>query len=1243
MQQKPRSDAPKPKISTAHERRLRKKTAKVRTSRTLPRAAKTRRSVERAAPLAVVGIGASAGGLDPCRRFFTDMPIDTGLAFVVVQHLDPDHKSEMALLLGRCTQMPVVEALDRARVEPNHVYVIPPNRALALSKGRLRVTEPAERRGARMAVDFFFQSLARECKERGIGIIFSGTGSDGTVGIQAIRDAGGLAIAQDPQMAEQDGMPRSAIARGVDFVLSVREMPEEILKYVSHPYLRRIPETETISSPTADHLHSILRLLRSRGKFDFGNYKHGTLERRVQRRMNLRHIVRFDVYFELLRRDGDEMDALLKDLLICVTHFFREPDAWKVLQEQAIRPLVAEKEDDEPIRVWVPGCATGEEAYSLGMLILDELSAAGKTCGVNIFASDVNREAFAIARQGVYSQGITAEIPPHRLQRYFVRERDHYRICNALRDSVVFAEHNLLADPPFSRLDLISCRNLLIYLEPAAQKKVIGLFHYALRGGGYLFLGSAETVSERDDLFRTVSRKFRIYGRIGSRRSNPPEFRIDAGPARSHIKATSLPPRTAPARLNELAQQIIIDRWAPASVVINQKDEIVYSCGRIGDYLSQPVGVMQTNLLSWLTESLRSKLRNALKRVRSTNQTIALSRVRLHAGNAAASVADISVEPLKSPRQLEGMTLITFRGVEAAAAGAATDQPVAEDESLVRELEDDLRSTREELQSSIDQLATSNEDLRASNEEVTSGNEELQSTNEELETSKEELQSLNEELSTVNSELHEKIEELETKKNDLNNLLISTDIATIFLNRQFQIKWFTSPSTRLLSLRASDMGRPIGDLAIKFTGADLLRDVRQVLKLLTPLEREVRGKDGHWYLRRVLPYRAAGNRIEGVVVTFVDIHGSKIAEEKLRRMAAVLRDCNDAVTVQDFDGRILAWNHGAQVMYGYTEKEALRRNALNLIPRSRRTEMHVVFRRLKRKQHVLPVETQRITKEGKVLDISLTLSALLDDRGRPTAVATTERDVTERKLNENALRELNESLEKRVAERSAVAEQQAGRLRTLAAQLLVTEEQERRSLAEDLHDNLSQVLHVVKLKLSELRSEAKNIGQSELFAEIEELLVRANQSARSLSYQLSPPVLHELGLVPALEWLGEEMGRLLRLDVKVTHGRHPIDMDERTRIVLFRSARELLVNVAKHAGVKQATLRIQRDGGNIVVTVEDRGIGFDPKIAHDPKKSRGLGLFSIRERLEYLGGRMDIRSTARKTTIDLQMPINGKR
>lgn len=483
------------------------------------------------------------------------------------------------------------------------------------------------------------------------------------------------------------------------------------------------------------------------------------------------------------------------------------------------------------------------------------------------------------------------------------------------------------------------------------------------------------------------------------------------------------------------------------------------------------------------------------------------------------------------------------------------------------------------------------------------------------------------------------MEELESKTNDLNSLLSSTDIATVFLDRELQIKWFTPATTRLLRLRPSDIGRPIGDFSQKFTGGDLQADAEAVLQRPAPVEQEIRGPEGRWYLRRVLPYHAADGRIQGVVMTFVDIHRSKQAEEKLLRMAVAVRDSNDAVTVHDFDGRLLNWNHGAELMFGYTEAEAMKRNALTLAPPSQRAEMQALFGQLKRDGKSISLETQRRIKGGKILDVWLTITAVQDDQGRPTAIATTERDITDRKRDEAALRELNQTLEARISERTAVAESQAARLRELAAQLLAAEDEERRSLATDLHDNLAQVLYVAKMKLAEVRHGAAAAEQARL-AEIEKMLANANQTIRSLSYQLSPPVLHELGLIPALEWLAEEMKRQYHLTVKTEiAGPMPV-VEARTRTILFRAVRELLINVAKHAGVHRAMVRISESENHVTIVVEDNGAGFDPRVLRSSSMTRGFGLFSIRERLDYLGGKLEIQSRrGKKTTVTITMPL----
>jgi len=1169
------------------------------------------------------------------------MPADSGMAFVLIQHLDPEHKSEMAGLLARQTSMRVVEASHGQEIEANCVYVIPPNQALAIRKGRLHLSVPTEARGRRLLIDFFFRSLAAEYVECSIGIVFSGTGSDGTLGLREIQGVGGLTIAQNPKSAEFDGMPQSAIGSGaVDCVLDIEQMPEVLGRYAEHPYVRAAADPEEPHRESGNEFSAIIELIAAQTKFNFASYKRGTLGRRIERRMSLRHLTKVQRYVQVLRHDPKEVRALVKDLLICVTQFFRDPEAWKVLQELVIRPLVQRKGNNETIRVWVPGCATGEEAYTLGMILLDELAAANKTCRIQMFASDVNCEAFAMARLGIYPESLVATISPQRLRRYFVPDGERYRVRPELRDALVFAEQNLLEDPPFSRLDLISCRNLLIYLEPQAQRRVLSLFRYALRGDGHIFLGNAETVSEPSGMFTEVSRKWRIYRRSGPSRPEPQELPLVHG--QSHVPRIAAEATATPAaRFNEMAQQLVLDRCAPACVVINRKLEILFTCGPINDYLRQPHGRMRTNLLPWVADSLRPRLRAALKSALGEGAGRSVTEGRPVRVKSAEAVS-ILVEPLKTPQLAEGLLLVTFRAAGPAARSTkdGAEAGEVEDESLVQQLEDELKTTREDLQSSIDQLETANEELNASNEEATSVNEELQSANEELETSKEELQSLNEELSTVNSQLQVKVEELEEKSNDLNNLLSSTEIATLFLDHQFNVKWFTPPTTRLLRLLPTDIGRPISDFSQKYTGGDLLQDGQEVLRKLTPLEKEIRGHDGRWYLRRVLPYRATEKRIEGVVVTFVDIHRTKTAEEGVRWLATVLKDSNDAVTLKDFQRRILAWNSGAQKMYGYTEKDALAMQATRFIPRAKRAEMEALIERLKGGENITtPLETQRIRRDGRVMDVLLTATALLDETGKPIGIATTERDITQHKKDETDLRLLNQTLEKRVRERTRLAEHQARRLRELAAQLLATEEQERRKLAVDLHDTLAQLLHVAKMKLSDLRPRGGET-QNRLLQQVRKLLDDANQAVRSMSYQLSPPILYELGLAPALQWLGEEMKHLYNLEVTIKDDSCAPDLNESTRTILFRAIRELLINVAKHSGARSAVVWIRRHDHTISVVIEDQGVGFDPKAVLDSRRNRGLGLFSIRERLDYLGGKMEIHSVPKKkTTIVLTLPL----
>ncbi len=839
----------------------------------------------------VVGIGASAGGLAAFEAFFCAMPPDSGAAFALIQHLDPTHVSLTAELLAKHTAMPVVQVEGDTPVERDHVYVIPPNKYLTIERSTLHLTAPSEPRGTRMPIDLFLRSLAIDQQEKGVGIILSGTGTDGALGLKEINAAGGMTMAQAPETAQYDGMPRSAIATGgVDSVLPVEHMPNALLRYLRHAYVSRKVVSEPAGEEPPEDLNGILAIIRSRSRFDFSHYKKGTVRRRIQRRMSLRRVAGMSAYARVLRDDTDELNMLCKDLLISVTSFFRDPEAWDVLENEVIPRIVAGKESGQPLRIWVPGCATGEEAYSLAILFIECLHTAKKSGQLQVFASDVDGDALDVARAGVYPESITADVAPERLRRFFVKDEHTYRVNKELREVVIFAQQNLFSDPPFSRLDLVSCRNVLIYFEPAVQERIVALLHFTLLDGGFLFLGTAETIAEHDDLFEPVSKKWRIYRRIGPTRHDKVAF-----PVAGELKPSAASPlATGPPTFNRIAtlvQQLLLDRYVPASVVINRKGEILHFSGSTPRYLEQPSGPPTQDVFVLAPEGLRSKLRAAVHRAIREDRPV-VTATALGRGKSSHRVK-VAVEPLRGPREAAGLLLVCFEDEPVASppapssSGAPTTN--ADDEPLVRQLEWDLKTTREELRSTIEQLETANEELKASNEEVMSANEELQSTNEELQTSKEELQSLNEELqslneelTTINAQLQTKVDEVELTNNDLDNLLASTNLPAIFLDPHFHIRRFTSAATRLFSLIPSDIGRPVSNIAQKFPDPDLLTDARAVLEKLTPIRKEVRTEEDRWYMREVLPYRTRDNRIEGVVITFSDTAGDVLQEARLR-------------------------------------------------------------------------------------------------------------------------------------------------------------------------------------------------------------------------------------------------------------------------------------------------------------------------------------------------------------------------
>lgn len=875
-------------------------------------------------PVQVVGLGASAGGIEALGRFFDAMPPDSGCAFVVVLHLDPKRESEMANVLGARTAMTVVQIVDGMQLLANQVYVIAPDTDVKVQAGSLHVAKPDKPRGQRHPVDVLFRSLAADQHERAIAIVLSGTGSNGTDGLKDIRAAGGMSLAQLPESAKFDGMPRSAIAAGmIDHVLTPEQMPATVLAYVRHGYLSARPDADNDAPNVEANLDQVVEVLRIRGGHDFRNYKHSTLRRRIQRRLGLRNIETLTEYLEQLRSSPEEIQTLTGDLMISVTGFFRDAEAWKSLAELVLAPLVADRQTGTSIRVWVPACSTGEEAYSIAILITELAEAAGKRFDLKVFATDPQEANLVKAREGIYPQAALSEFSAPRLRRFFEAIEGSWQVSKPLRDMIVFAPHNLLRDPPFSQLDLVSCRNFLIYLETEAQQRIIALFHFALRQGGHLILGNAETIGRHEELFDTVSKKWRIYVRLGPTRHDLINYPRPGGLTELRTAARPLPAPPEPAApMAELAQRALLDQYAPASVLIDRKDRVLYFHGQTGDYLEQPTGEPTRDLLAMARDGLAFKLRAAIRKATAENQTVSVT-ARSRRGEQPRSVS-ISVSPLPSSAEGSGFLLVSFMP---ARTGPDTGQAVLRDgpeevTSGERLLQDELTTIRAELLVTVEHLETSNEELKASNEEAVSMNEELQSTNEELETSKEELQSFNEELNTVNAQLQHKIGELESATNDLNNLLIGSETATLFLDDQFCVKWFSPASRELFELVSTDIGRPIAHFAQKFADDKLLEDAETVLKKLVPSEVEVPSDAGHWYLRRMQPYRTQDNRIAGVVITFIDITLRKQEEQALRRSERRLQELIEAlpgaVYTTDTAGRITFFNPAVAALWGRT-------------------------------------------------------------------------------------------------------------------------------------------------------------------------------------------------------------------------------------------------------------------------------------------------------------------------------------
>jgi two-component system, chemotaxis family, CheB/CheR fusion protein len=881
----------------------------------------------------VVGIGSSAGGLDALERFFGNMSESSGMAFIVVSHLDPNHVSIMPELIQKSTKMKLFQAEDGMLVEPNHVYVAPANRDLAILHGTIQLIEPPEAHGFRLPIDFFFKSLSADLGEKAICIILSGMASDGTAGLKAVKSELGMVMVQDPISAKFDGMPSSAIKTGlVDYILPPEEMPDQLMNYTSQKVKGVLLDKAITDGKIPDAFQKIFILLRTHTNHDFSLYKQNTIYRRVERRMNISQLDNLPNYIRLLQENPAEIESLFKELLIGVTNFFRDPESFEKLKN-VLSELVKSKPDNGRIRIWVPGCSTGEEAYSVAILLRECMDEAKKYSNVQIFATDIDSNAIEKARIGSFL-GIESDVSKERLNRFFTSEGNLFHIRKEIREMLVFAPQSVIKDPPFTKLDLISCRNLLIYLNTELQKKIIPLFHYSLLPNGILFLGSSETIGGFVDLFSMADKKWKIYKRRDSIYSAQPliEFPISRSVGKTY---ETIMKKNEVKNITQLAEKIILQSYSPNCVIITENGNIVYIHGKTGKYLELTHGEAKLNIYEMAREGLQQELPALIRKVLSSKKSLTAEGIKVKS-NGSTQLINLTVKPIKEPTEMPGSLLIVFEEVlpQKKVSSSKIIHYEKKSEKIIKELEHELKSTKENLRSTVEELETSNEELKSTSEEMQSTNEEMQSSNEELETSKEELQSLNEELVMVNTELQNKNDELSVINNDMKNLLDSIDIPTIFLDNNLLIKRFTFHATKVVNLIPSDIGRPINHIATNLKYEKFIEDAKEVLRTLVYKEIELQTNDGIWYQMRILPYRTTSNIIDGIVITFSHIHHIKTAYEEIHKLNQdiqlareysdnIIDTVRDSLLILDKDLKVLSANRSFYKLFNTVSEKTV--------------------------------------------------------------------------------------------------------------------------------------------------------------------------------------------------------------------------------------------------------------------------------------------------------------------------------
>jgi len=1183
----------------------------------------------------IVGVGASAGGLEAFTELLTALPLDTGMAFVLVQHLEAKHESFLTKLLGKATRIPVTEVRQGTRVEPNHVYVIPANADLSIANRVLKILS-RNTTGRHLPIDHFFQALAATEGRRSIGVILSGTATDGTLGLKAIKSAGGVTFAQEPKSAKFDGMPKSAILAGcVDFVLS----PERIAKKLSQLTFGHQVGLSTLT--TADPLLPVIdeewmrvfELLREASGVDFTFYKKPTIGRRIARRMASKKIEGLSDYLKYLQGNREELDALYQDLLIHVTSFFRDATVFRALQNKIIPQILTGKRAGDPIRIWVPGCSTGEEAYSVAISLLESLGDHAASTPIQIFASDVSEQVVERARGGVYPADALKKVSKDRVRRFFNRVNGNYQIKSGVRDVCIFAKHDLIKDPPFSRMDLISCRNVLIYLEPVLQKRILASFGYALRDGGFLLLGKSETLGGFPD-FRITDGKNKFFAKVGS-----------TGASGARPVTTERLTHTEKRYVEEIpsldlekeADRIIWERSRHAGLIVNSDLQILHFRGDTSPYLRPIPGKASFQLLKMLREELVFELRGAINKARKTKASVKREAVRVKR-NGDFHLVNIEVRPLPASREGAGYFLILFEDVGQPAGGEAkpaggTRREKGHDQKLV-EVRNELTRTRDYLQAVIQEQETTNEGLKAANEEAQSSMEELHSTNEELETAKEELQSTNEELVTLNEQLQKRNTELAHLSDELGNVLTGVDIPVLILTGDRHIRRFTPRAEKLLHLLPGDVGRPIGHIRLGINLADLDESVSQVMRGIRDVWREVQAEDGRWYSVRILPFLTSERKVDGVLMVFVDVDDMKQSHERSRReqklITAILDAAKDLlVIVMDRQGRVIEFNLACQDLTGYSLETMKGKRLWDLLPvPGERAQVKRGFEEVLRGGRVQG-ETHWLTKPGRRRLIAWSNTPAINDDGTVDYVIRTGVDVTEREEAQTQVRGSEVKLLQYQSE-----------LQALTARLLRLQEGANRELARELHDDLSQKLAAVGMEVSALL-QPSGVPPEKIRARVRAVSSRISglaENVHAMSRRLHPAILDELGLEAALQ----EECRSFSADVGIPaqfESKGPTLLPEDVSLCLYRVAQESLRNIAKHADATSVRVVLTGKKDGITLRIVDIGNGFD---LNEIRGKGGLGLISMEERVRLVNGKFTIKSRPGKgTTVEVFVPLKA--